>query len=330
VTKRPTQPDDWSSRAEALLRAAREDHAATAADRVRVRSALARRLAQTSGGPATGQSAQTAGLGKSAGGASLAKLLLWGAGVACVVAGTLALQRARDAPPPKAAGSALESRPAEQMREPGASAPESIKPALELPSRPLSAAPVPTVPRPSRARVAPAKLGTPAPALRTPEPLHAPELRAASAASQTSGAGPSAAAPTMGMRAAPPSTTTPAVAEPEQKRSTEVAAQDQQRDARAELAFMARINAALLAAKPQTVLTLCAEHERRWPRGIFVQERDGLRAIAACSSRADGAAALARTYLTDYPRVPLALRVRDKCAPQLQAADAPAPARARE
>jgi hypothetical protein len=338
VTKRPTQPDDWSSRSEALLRIARDDHAASAADRARVRSALARRLAQTSSVPAIDRGAQTAVLGKSAGSALLGKLTLLAVAVACVVAGTVAIERARDVPPPKAADpSMLEPKPAEPVQEPSAPAHESAaaatKPAFEIPSRALSAAPVQTIPRRSHARMVPAKPATPATAAGAAEPLEAPEPRAAqlqpSAANRTEGAVAAAAVPAKGASASvPPSSSTPVAAMPERppaQHSAQVAASDEQGDARAELAFMARINAALLAAKPRLVLSLCAEHERRWPHGMFVQERNGLRALAACNSGASSAAELARAYLASYPRAPLALRVRDTCAAQLKAAGAPVP-----
>jgi hypothetical protein len=42
-------------------------------------------------------------------------------------------------------------------------------------------------------------------------------------------------------------------------------------EARLEFAFMARIHAAMRGAKLRQALALCAEHERRWPRGIFQQ-----------------------------------------------------------
>jgi hypothetical protein len=82
---------------------------------------------------------------------------------------------------------------------------------------------------------------------------------------------------------------------------------------RAELAFVARIRTALLGAKLQTVLSLCLEHEKRWPEGTFVQEREGLRAIASCGAGASGADIRARSFLDSYPRNPLAPRVRDAC-----------------
>ena len=73
------------------------------------------------------------------------------------------------------------------------------------------------------------------------------------------------------------------------------------------------MHTALQQAKPKSVLALCVEHERRWPHGTFAQERQGLRAVAACRVGAVGAGALARAFLVSYPRGPLAARVRDAC-----------------
>jgi hypothetical protein len=88
-------------------------------------------------------------------------------------------------------------------------------------------------------------------------------------------------------------------------------------DARAELEFVARINAAVRTSAPRTVLALCAEHERRWPHGTFEPEREGARAIASCRSQLPGAAARARAFLARYPRTAVAARVREECAPLL-------------
>ena len=79
---------------------------------------------------------------------------------------------------------------------------------------------------------------------------------------------------------------------------------------------VARTNAAVRESGPQRVLALCAEHERRWPHGIFEQEREGTRAIAWCNAKSTGADARARAFLASYPRAAIAARVREECAPQ--------------
>jgi hypothetical protein len=95
-------------------------------------------------------------------------------------------------------------------------------------------------------------------------------------------------------------------------------------DARAELAFVRKMQAALRAGDADDVLELCAEHAQRWPHGTFVQEREGLRAIASCNTSAQGAEARAKSFLSKYPRTPLGPRVREACKLQLKAAGTPA------
>jgi hypothetical protein len=92
-------------------------------------------------------------------------------------------------------------------------------------------------------------------------------------------------------------------------------------DARAELAFVQRIREALTETDPERVLSLCDEHQRRWPHGTFAQEREGLQTIATCQTQAQNAASIARAFFTSYPHSPMGPRVRIACASQLQAAD---------
>jgi hypothetical protein len=80
-----------------------------------------------------------------------------------------------------------------------------------------------------------------------------------------------------------------------------------------ELAFVHRIQAALVADAPTKALAMCAEHEQRWPHGTFVQEREGLRAIAACQAGSRDAVELAHGFFSKFPRAPLTGRVRDAC-----------------
>jgi hypothetical protein len=97
---------------------------------------------------------------------------------------------------------------------------------------------------------------------------------------------------------------------------------DDSADARAELALVERIQAAMRAAKPAAALALCAEHAKRWPHGMFAEEREAVSAIAACVLHSDAAAARARLFLSQHPRAPTAPRVAAACAP-LSAATEP-------
>jgi hypothetical protein len=121
----------------------------------------------------------------------------------------------------------------------------------------------------------------------------------------------------------PPSSREP-IAHAAERSTPAVARIDASDDARAELALVERIHAAMRADNPSLALALCAKHELDWPRGTFALEREGLRAIALCDLRSNHAEAHARTFLADHPSTPLAPRVAAACAAQLSAAsDAP-------
>jgi hypothetical protein len=83
------------------------------------------------------------------------------------------------------------------------------------------------------------------------------------------------------------------------------------------------MHAAMRAADPSAALALCAEHAKRWPRGIFTEEREAVSAIASCALRSDDAVVRARLFLSKHPRAPTAPRVAAACAP-LSAAAQPA------
>jgi hypothetical protein len=100
---------------------------------------------------------------------------------------------------------------------------------------------------------------------------------------------------------------------------------DDSADARAELALVERMHAAMRAAKPATALALCAEHAKRWPRGLFAEEREAVSAIASCVLRSDDAASRARRFLSKHPRAPTAPRVAAACAPLWAATDPASP-----
>jgi hypothetical protein len=85
-------------------------------------------------------------------------------------------------------------------------------------------------------------------------------------------------------------------------------------DARAELAFMTRVQKTLQKAEPEQVLALAQEHARRWPHGTFVEEREGLRTIATCQTRAAQAVSVAREFTAAYPRSPMLANVVAACA----------------
>jgi hypothetical protein len=91
-------------------------------------------------------------------------------------------------------------------------------------------------------------------------------------------------------------------------------------NAPSELALLKRMQAALREADFSKALALCAEHARRWPRGIFELEREGVRAIASCGANSDDAAQRAKRFLTAHPHASVAMRVSTACAAPLQSA----------
>ena len=302
MSKRPTEPDDWSAQSEALFDSARGAHAPTAADRERVRSALAQKLAAASGAPATLSDAQARLAGSGMSRAALGKLAKIGFGAACVLVGAAAFMRAGDSRErPRAKSIAAQTnpsaaKPAQRAAEPAVAvgdpaATSSVAPASAAGARSLGAMPARPAARRSAVLPTPVKVSVSGPA---PEHSHPRAIEQAASVGTQSPSSPRPDAPAEGAE----NTT----------------------DARAELEFVARINAAVRESTPQTVLALCAEHERRWPHGIFEQEREGTRAIASCNAKSPGVGARAQAFLASYPRAAIAARVREECAPLLTAA----------
>jgi hypothetical protein len=340
MSDRLSDSGDWSSQSEALFRSARGDHAPTANDRARVRSALAQRLAAASNIATAGSAAPSEGVHEHASRAALGKLLKIGAGVACVMAGTFAWMHEHEssrpavrtpaAVQPTAAG----AKPEQPTPAPTPSTQDAATTTHDEPVVVSHSDGTPTarvVAKRTRTRSTAARLSA---APRTPAQPEPKGTAADGAGLETQAltSDSSAAASSSAVARATLSEPEPAPRAAAQPAPARVATAEpaDAADERAELAFVARINTALLGSKLRTVLTLCTEHERRWPHGAFVQEREGLRAIASCGSGAMGAAAHARTFLASYPRAPLASRVREACARQLTAAVQEHPGQAEE
>jgi hypothetical protein len=314
VSKTPTDPGDWSSASEALFRASRGDHAPSERDRERVRNALARKLAESSHAPATSPAANVEFTTKS--GAAVGKLVKLGVGAASVMAAGFAFMLAS----PR---SDLAQSSAQHSTAPSGPAPDIALPSSDEPKAAVLASadgpPRPRAARPARERrmfanarslmVAKPMAAAPAPSASTMLANASPTV----SASESSAARPSAPEPARTQSR--PAAAAAAAASPA------ASSGDEDEDARAELAFVRQIHEAMLETKPRAVLALCAEHERRWPRGTFVQEREGLRAMAWCQSGVREAGARARTFFARYPLGPIAPRVREACASQLEAGE---------
>lgn len=82
---------------------------------------------------------------------------------------------------------------------------------------------------------------------------------------------------------------------------------------RDEQELLARGWRALAAGNSSQAARDAAEHARRFPGGVLTPERRALAAAAACRDTPAHGAELAHAFLADYPRSPLARRVREAC-----------------
>lgn len=85
-------------------------------------------------------------------------------------------------------------------------------------------------------------------------------------------------------------------------------------DLRAEQLLLARGWQALADGRPAEARRDADEHARRFPAGVLEPERRALAAAAACADDRERGRALARVFLADHPRSPLARRLRDACS----------------
>lgn len=78
-----------------------------------------------------------------------------------------------------------------------------------------------------------------------------------------------------------------------------------------ELALLRRARRALADGDTSAALVALREHQERFPDGALAAEREGTRALVLCAR--GGSSEPARVFLRDYPRSPLAARVRAAC-----------------
>jgi hypothetical protein len=79
-----------------------------------------------------------------------------------------------------------------------------------------------------------------------------------------------------------------------------------------EALLVGEIDTALRGGDAATALKLAADHERRFPRGVLGQERDGARVVARCMSGAKSASG-ADAFLAAHPRSPMRARIIAAC-----------------
>jgi hypothetical protein len=298
------------SASEQLLRSARGDHAPSSVDRERVRRALSRRLsAEADASVSTTTTPAPTGL--------LHPLAKTGIGLVAIAAGVATLMRLND------------HAPKSVVIVP----PQVTLPVVQPVSEPPAVTTTPLPPPPPKAAV-----GTKRAAARTKAVVA--DSAAALVQEAHAGARPVESQPARTMqtisraaaesqmherRSAAQAAVSVAADAPKAERAQRsealaARAHDSSSDRREELAFVARIRTASLDADDAQVLQLCGEHKRRWPNGMFAQEREALRAIASCQTQSVNAADIARTFSASYPESPMLPRLRAACALQLKAA----------
>jgi len=101
-------------------------------------------------------------------------------------------------------------------------------------------------------------------------------------------------------------------ARPVRRREPELSPAD---SLRAERALIARANDALRGGDARGALAAVAEHQRRFPSGLLVEERSAARVLALCAAgrTTDGASAR-EAFLATWPRSVHAAKVRSACA----------------
>ena len=276
----------WDHESRSLFSAAREELAPPEQARARVRARLAAKL----GTAAIGVAAATAVTTAAASGAPGAP-----ATVTATVSGASAKAAAASMTTVAAKGGALAL--AVKLAAPFVLA-GALASAFVAARRPEAAIAPPRAVAASMAT--PATPATPVASEAAPETL--PVMAAADLPSAVPNLGPPRRA-TKAERISPPSA------------GTEVAPRDAAEEAREEAALVSRIDAELRAGRPSAAAKLAAEHERRFPRGLLVEEREGARVLARCATLAEGrrAGSGAEAYLASHPRSPLRERILATC-----------------
>jgi hypothetical protein len=323
--------NDWGDDSAALFRGARRAHDPTPADRMAINRVLTRIQAAT-----TAQPSAAMGPARASRGASPVTLLQIGKvslAVLGVAAAYLAFSGADRDPSsaPNAAAPASSSQalpnpapPAEpdaiQPTAPPRADPDDIQPSRV--ARREGEPPVRGTPRRSRAST-----GRQRPSQSTAMVMEAPTSTARDGSASASQ---EAATQADGERKASTSSRDASTREPARRQTSPEpsvqppegtaarAATSAPQEAGTELAVLKRMQSALRTRDFTTALSLCAEHERRWPHGRFELEREGVRAIASCGVSSNDALSLAKRFLATHPHSSLALRVSSACERRLQ------------
>jgi hypothetical protein len=321
VSKNGDGGDELSADLQSLFRSARRAHDPTAADRARIDEVIASKL---NGEVLKATGASTKLLGTRA--FTVHGVMNLSLGIVCVAAASLAMMHWRDSrsvvPPMASGGPSNTPAIAPPAPAPMPEVPVIVEPVTDAkPSRFESApAPATKLERRKRRRVQSTTPARPSAEARSTTDLSSTnassrpspkvEAQASDVQSDTTRA-PSATA------ASAPISAEPARAEQPVDLSSARAADVAARADDPELMLVTRMHAALRQGDFSAALALCAEHERRWPHGVFELEREGVRAIASCGANTNDAASRAKRFLSAHPHTPVAMRVSSACAAQL-------------
>lgn len=345
-------PDGPRKPAHALLEAARHDHEPSAFDRARVRHALSHRIEEqpSSRGPFA---ALLRRLGRPTRRRLVALAVALGSATAWAAVSQRPWQGdsehvGEDDPAATSTGARFpdtESSP--QERSPASRAPSSpVQPAAARPfGEPVGVrepgAHAPSSSRETEVSAAEVAIGRQAVAPSEPPTRarpRAPHRRVSRTLPATEPASPAAESPKLGPPAAPsappaaPTGSEPVRANASEARSSQARARPLARDDEhsrvattpsppspatglTELSWLQRIQDAVREEDWAAAARLSDLHTRRWPDGRFVQESEGIRALAACEKSEAQARRWARAFLRRYPQGTLAARVRSACLP---------------
>lgn len=265
---------DWGQESEQLFRSAKRGLSPSHGDRERVRARVAAKLgAAVVGAGVAGALASTT---SNAAGATAAAAGAAGGGTAAVATKgvTLALI-AKIVAPILVVGAGVVAAPRIAARIAAPSAPSAIT---------VAAAPAsPIVPRAATPTVLPTAAAPP-----VPEPLPTIDISALPALAP----------------AAAPARASSSPASPSAASSAALSAE--------EALLVGEIDTALRSGDSATALRLSAEHERRFPRGVLSEEREGARVVARCMSGATATSG-ATAFLAAHPRSPMRARILAAC-----------------
>ena len=113
---------------------------------------------------------------------------------------------------------------------------------------------------------------------------------------------------------APPTSAKPTPPTPARDASKAAASSTPGADSTEELTLVRAMQQALRSGNPSEALALAADHARRFPRGMLLEEREGVRAVARCQLAAPAArGAILTAFARNFATSPYGARVKAAC-----------------